>query len=148
MLNQEQKIAFLEKEYFHLQTLVESFDAKSLTIKAWSVSLAVAVLSSGAFSKSIEVLLYAALASFLFWFIEAYWKAFQNANYQRIVEIEDYLSGKTDAIKTPQIGTSWFNGYSEGGRKQFYSILFWPHVVLPHGIMFIGFLTYYLVLKL
>ena len=81
---EQQKVNLLEKEYFHLQTLVESFDAKSLTIKAWSVSLAIAVLSSGAFSKTINVFLYAAMAALLFWLIEAYWKTFQNANYKRM----------------------------------------------------------------
>lgn len=143
---EQQKINFLEKEYFHLQTLVESFDAKSLTIKAWSVSLAIAVLSSGAFSKTINVFLYAAMAALLFWLIEAYWKTFQNANYKRIREIEDYLNGTQQEIDCFQICTSWAKEYNVLGRKQFYTALFWPHVVLPHGIMFIGFTTCYLFL--
>lgn len=141
---EQQKVNLLEKEYFHLQTLVESFDAKSLTIKAWSVSLAIAVLSSGAFSKTINVFLYAAMAALLFWLIEAYWKTFQNANYKRIREIEDYLNGTQQEIDCLQICTSWSKEYNVLGRRQFYTSLFWPHVVLPHGIMFIGFTTCYL----
>ena len=30
----------LQAEYFHLTSLIDSFDQKSLTIKAWSVTLA------------------------------------------------------------------------------------------------------------
>lgn len=145
-MEQQQKLTLLEREYFHLQTLVENFDAKSLTIKAWSVSLAIAVLSSGAFSNTINVLVYAAMASFLFWLIEAYWKTFQNANYKRIRDIENYLNGNADDIDCFQIGTSWSNEYNQLGRKQFYTALFWPHVVLPHGIMCIGFSICYLYL--
>ena len=138
-MKKEQKIAYLEKEYFHLQALVESFDAKSLTIKAWSVSLAMAVLSSGAFSKTYNVLLYAAMAALLFWLIEGYWKTFQSANYRRIAEIEKYLNDELPEINCFQINTSWSCEYRKQGRTLFYRSLFWPHVMLPHGIMTLGF---------
>lgn len=142
-MTEEQKIAFLEKEYFHLQARVESFDAKSLTIKAWSVSLAMAVLSSGAFSKTYNVLLYAAMAALLFWLIEGYWKTFQSANYQRIAEIEGYLNGTITEIDCLQINASWSREYNKQGRTLFYRSLFWPHVMLPHGIMTLGFAISY-----
>ena len=32
-------IEFLREEYFHLQSVLESYDQKSLLIKAWSVSV-------------------------------------------------------------------------------------------------------------
>jgi len=137
----------LEKEYFHVQNVVEQFDAKSLTIKAWSVSLAAAIASSGALSKDFILLLYASLAALLFWLIDSYWKTFQFAYYKRIGQIEDYLSNKTSQIATPQIGTVWGESYHEGGRKRFFTIMLWPHVFLPHGVMCVGFLFAYLFLK-
>jgi len=136
----------LEKEYFHLQRVVEEFDSKSLTIKAWSVTLGVSIATSKAFTDNMMLLLVAAIGALMFWFIEAYWKTFQYANYRRIGQIEDYFSGKREEIKTPQIGTSWGESYSEGGIERLLRIFFWPHVVLPHGVMCIGFVCAYFIL--
>jgi hypothetical protein len=37
------KLDLLRGEYFHIQRVAEDFDAKSLTIKSWSVTLSMAV---------------------------------------------------------------------------------------------------------
>jgi hypothetical protein len=42
----------LEKEYFHINSEIERFDSKSLTIKAWSVSLAGTIAGSSAFTET------------------------------------------------------------------------------------------------
>jgi len=139
-------LQLLEKEYFHLQSVIEEFDSKSLTIKAWSVTLGAGVVSSGAFTENYILLLVSSVAALLFWIIETYWKAFQYANYHRIGQIEDYLSGKTYEIKVPQIGTAWSTSYHQGGRARFFRILFWPHVALPHGVMCLGCLLVYIIL--
>ena len=133
----------LEKEYFHLQSVVEDFDSKSLTIKAWSVTLGIGVAGSGAFTENFILLSFASIAAFMFWLIDAYWKTFQYAYYLRIIHIENYLSGNAGEIMAPQICTSWSESYHQGGQTRLYKILFWPHVVLPHGIMCIGFLILY-----
>lgn len=127
----------LEKEYFHLQTVVEEFDSKSLTIKAWSVTLASAIAGSSAFTKENIILLFAALVSLMFWFIDGYWKTFQYANYKRIKEIEAFMRGEKNDLNNLQIGRSWGISYHEGGSRRLFKMLFWPHVVLPHGAMFL-----------
>ncbi len=138
----------LEKEYFHIQNVVEQFDSKSLTVKAWSVTLSAAIVGSSVFKGDLELLICAAIASLLFWLIDAYWKTFQFAYYKRIGQIEDYFSGKIDNISTPQIGTVWGEAYNEGGKKKLFEIMFWPHVLVPHGVMCFGFSFTYLYLYL
>jgi len=125
---------FLRQEYFHLQDTVESFDEKSLTIKAWSVTLSMAGIGA-AFTAKVELLLLlSAGASLLFWLIDTSWKTFQQANYYRIREIEKYMKGKVpdEEFNTPNITTAW----SVGWRKtHFLKIMFWHHVFLPHALV-------------
>jgi hypothetical protein len=133
----------IEKEYFHLQSQVDQFDNKSLTIKAWSVTLAVTVAGSSALHHNDIVLLFAALASFMFWLIDGSWKAFQYANYKRIREIEKYMRGETSMVQPLQIAKNWGESFREGGTKRFIEILFWRHVLLPHAILFFLLITIY-----
>lgn len=146
-LDADKQLELLEKEYFHLNQVVESFDAKSLTIKAWNVTLAGSLGGAGAFTQQYELLLFAAIASLLFWFIDTYWKNFQYANYRRIGQIEAYLAGETESIDCFQIASTWYASYSTHARRRFYRIMFWPHVVLPHGVMSLGLLITYLLIK-
>lgn len=134
----------LENEYFHLYSVVENFDSKSLTIKAWSVTLCVGIAGSGAFTDHYDLLIYAAVASFLFWLIETYWKTFQYAHYRRLGQIEAYLSGDQPQIDCLQIGRSWYTSYKDGGGKRFLRIMFRLPVLLPHGNMAVGFALWYL----
>jgi len=135
----------LGKEYFHLQSVIEGFDAKSLTIKAWSVSLAGAIAGSSAFTDNKMVILYASVVSLMFWFIDGSWKTFQYANYRRIDHIEEFMGGKKKEIDNLQIASSWMKSYHSGGVKRLLKIMLWPHVVLPHGAMFVLLLIVYLV---
>lgn len=137
MDDQAPNMQLLEKEYFHLQSDIESFDEKSLTIKAWSVSLAGAIAGSSAFTENKMVILFAALVSLMFWFIDGAWKTFQNANYQRVREIEEFMRGEISEIENLQIAKSWNMSYHGGGIKRLLTIMFWSHVMLPHGAMFV-----------
>jgi hypothetical protein len=128
----------LRAEYFHLQATVEEFDAKSLTIKAWSVSLSMAGVGAAYFQQEPIVLILAGLSALTFWLIEAQWKTFQYAYHARIREIEDFLSGKLDTIKVPQISTSWRQSWHAGGARRLFNVLTWPHVLLPHALIFFG----------
>ena len=125
---------FLQQEYFHLQDTVESFDEKSLTIKAWSVTLSMAGIGA-AFTTKVELLLLlSAGASLLFWLIETSWKTFQQANYYRLRKIEAYMRGKipSEDFRVPDITGAW----SVGWRKtSFLKVMFWPHVFMPHALV-------------
>jgi len=65
----------LEAEYFHLTNLIDSFDQKSLTIKAWSVTLAGILAGSGAFFDRPGMLWVGVFGSLMFWLVEGHWKA-------------------------------------------------------------------------
>jgi len=135
---------FLREEYFHLQTKVESFDAKTLTIKSWSVTLSMAGIGAAFTTKVSLLLLLSAVASILFWIVEASWKTFQQANYYRIRKIENYMNGNItdDNFKVPDITGSWSVGWR---RTNIIQIMQWPHVFLPHLIISLGGIILWLI---
>lgn len=141
MLSHEELIL---KEYIHLNSLIENYDSKSLNIKAWSITLCVAIISSDRFIQNTSLIPYAAAAALFFWFIDAYWKTFQYAHFRRIGQIEDYFAGKRNEIKPMQIARSWTISMNKGGKLRFIKILFWPHVLLPNGVLTL-FLSSYIV---
>ena len=109
------KTDLLKEEYFHLQSVTESFDQRALTIKAWSVSLAAAIGTLAA-EESWSLLVIAGSA-LLFWLIEEFWKSFQDAYFARTREIEAFFSGENEDIVPMQIGRSWYKAWRQGGRK-------------------------------
>ena len=137
----------LEREYFHIQKALDSFDSKSLMIKAWSVSLSMAGIGAAYVESKPGLLLLAGASALLFWIIEGLWKTFQYAYYARIFEIEGFLSGERQKIKAPQIGVSWSRSFREGGTRRLWKVLTWPHVALPHVVVGFGGVLLYLLMK-
>ena len=80
--------AALQVEYYHLQKTIEDFDARAITIKAWSVSFGLASLVGAFASKSHLVFLLAATGAALFWLLEAFWKSFQLGYFLRVKQLE------------------------------------------------------------
>jgi hypothetical protein len=56
---------FLRKEYFCLHEMLEAFDGKALTIKAWSVTLSMAGIGAAFVQKKPILLLLSGVASAL-----------------------------------------------------------------------------------
>ena len=136
-MEKQEKDLLLKDEYLHIQSVIESFDGRMLTIKAWSVSFSLAAFG-GAFAAHVaEVLLIASLSAFMFWLIEGYWKTFQYAHYNRSVKIEEYFAGKLEDLLPMQIGSSWQVQWKRGGTGRLLRIMSWPHVYLPHGAVFL-----------
>jgi len=139
----------LAQEYFHLQSLVESYDQKALTIKAWSVTLAMAGISA-AYSDAYTgerklILLLSALSGLLFWMIEVRWKTFQSAYIDRLFRIERYYLGERENIKgTPMISIDFINFIKKSARKKALKIMVMSHVLLPHMIVFAGGILLYI----
>jgi len=132
-----QNAAFLKEEYFHLNKTVEDFDQKALTIKAWSVTVSMAGIVT-AFTQEIAMLfIFAGVSSLLFWIIEALWKSFQQAYYNRIREIEAFFAGKQETTHF-QINSSWSKAWHACRAQKFGRIMTWPHVFLPHAIIALG----------
>ena len=135
----DKKIELLKQEYAILQNSIESFDARAITIKAWSITFSLTALAGAFASHSKAVLLVAGFSAVLFWIIESMWKAFQYAFYKRNSRIEDYFAGRTDDVVPCQIGREWYAAWRSGGLKRFFRAMFWAHVALPHAaILLVG----------
>lgn len=63
----DEKIAdLLLAEYFQIQKVVEDFDAKALTIKAWSVTLSATGIVAGYVEAKSMVLVVASVGALIF----------------------------------------------------------------------------------
>src|SRR5262245_53149149 len=132
-MNDETCRQLLKDDYLLLEKGIQDFDGRALTIKAWSVSFSMAALVGAFVSHAPVVLLVAAFASCLFWWIECIWKTFQYAFYERINQIEDFFAGKCDRPAPLQIGRAWYDRWSTLGMRKHLCILAWPRVALPHA---------------
>ena len=137
-LDQAPLTVALQAEYFHLQKTVEDFDSKALTIKAWSVTFSLAVFVGAFTSHSELVVLVAAIASGLFWFLETMWKSFQLGYYHRIEQIEAHFRGAAEPIAPNQICNSWMARWRTTSSGEVFAMAFWPHIALPHAVVFVG----------
>lgn len=136
----------LKEEYFCLQSMVEAFDEKSLTIKAWNVSLVAALAGTSAFTTEYEILLFAALTSAMFWLVDAAWKTFQQAHYARMKAIEAYFRDGDTPIDNLQIASSWSESYKQAKLATLIKVMIWHHVFLPHGLLSLALVCGYIYL--
>jgi hypothetical protein len=127
--------AELQAEYLHLQKVIEDFDGRALTIKAWSVTFSLVAIGGAFVSKAGAVFLVSCASALLFWFIEGSWKNFQFSYYGRSGQIEEHFRGERKLESVFQIGTAWSESWHQNGRKQLGRILLWPHVALPHVVV-------------
>jgi len=135
----------LVDEYFQLQRIVEDFDARALTIKAWSVTLSAAGIVTAYAQLKPMILLVAAFSALVFWSVEALWKANQQAFYARIHAIETAVA-TGESLSPLQIATSWSRAWRDNGRsRRALGIMAWPHVLLPHVLVAAAGLILYLV---
>jgi hypothetical protein len=134
---------FLAQEYFTVQKFTEDFDARTLTIKAWSVTFSAAGLGLAYVQGEPLILFLAATGALVFWIVEAFWKVNQQAYYPRLVEIERHFAGGPPT--TPfQITQSWSRTYHERrGYLYALTIMRWPHVALPHLLIIVGGIMLY-----
>lgn len=143
-MDEAMKISLLKDEYVLLQNFYEEFDRRLLTIKGWSVTVALGAIGVG-FYQSEYLWLFAVGASIAFWLLEALWKSFQYMHAQRIAVLEKAFSkGEFENIKPLQIYNSWFEVQDK------YGLRIWRHfgmgiVALPHLLTFvIGILLFVL----
>jgi hypothetical protein len=136
----------LKEEYFYLQKVIEDFDSKTITIKAWSITGSLAAIGAGLTDKGKPGLfIVGSIASLLFWIIEANYKAFQLSYYKRISQIETYFQNPEQHKTIPlQTSTTWGQSWHETYKAQRYAILWWPAVMLPHLIIFLGGIVLFL----
>lgn len=136
----------LQAEYLHLQKVVEDFDGRVVTIKAWSVSFSLVAFLGAFAAHSDGALLVASATAFLFWFLEAYWKQFQFVYYRRCDQIEAHFRGESSLLHPFQIAVSWQEHYRRRKVLKLLRTMFWPNVCLPHAAIFlVGLILFYLV---
>lgn len=138
-MDQGTHLRLIEAEYFKLQDVIESFDAKALQFKGWSVTVTLAAAASALIADKLSdrermvVLALAAFGSVAFWLSEAMWKQFQQAFYLRAKEIEKaFAEGRESQLKPLQIGTSWSKAFHANKSWVFFRSATWPHTFMPH----------------
>jgi hypothetical protein len=114
-LTDQELRGFLKDEYLLLQDEYEDFDRRTLTIKGWIGTGAFAALALAFNSSSkhayIFPILIAILAS-IFWYLEAYWKLFQQATADRIRIIEAYFREDPDVFEKSPAPFQAFHRFS------------------------------------
>ena len=141
-MTDHQRQELLQAEYFHLHTSIANFDERALTIKGWSVTVGMAGIAAALVEKAPVLMLLSALASLLFWLVEGLWKAFQQAHYRRIRQIERYFAGEWPAQKKFHVGHitgSWHYSWSQNKSGTLWRIMVGrPHVYLPHAVVLVA----------
>jgi hypothetical protein len=128
----------LSKEYLRLQQVIEDFDSKALTIKAWSVTLSAAGIVTAYSQGKATILIVSAASALIFWLVEAMWKSMQQAHYPRVEDIERHFRECGD-IPPYQINAFWTRSWDDRRRTWIaLKILTWPHVFLPHIVVAIA----------
>jgi hypothetical protein len=114
-LDQKERSSFLKDEWVLLQNQYEDFDKRSLTIKGWVSTGAIAGLAIGfgaAVNHAYIIPIIVGAVTAAFWYLEVYWKMFQYALADRIRIIEAYFRNDPDIlIKDPspfQLYNWWF----------------------------------------
>lgn len=126
----DDKTSLLKDEYLLLLRFYEDFDARLITIKGWSSTVAIAAIGFGFQNARPQLWLYAAGASIVFWLLEGTWKSFQYAYAHRIQAIEGaFRDHALDAVTPCQTYASWYEGWR---RRNVWRVLRLPIVAFPH----------------
>ncbi len=124
--------SLLKDEYLFLQKYYENVDKKCLDIKGWNITLSAALIAAG-FQFSAKILFaIIVMSSFVFWYMEAYYRQLTFFTKNRIQEIE--MAFRNDGYKSEaplQIYSSWDNLFKKKGEQtlKYFSK---RHVILPH----------------
>ena len=134
-MDEENENELLLAEYLKLQDIIEDFDKRALTIKAWSVTLSAAGIVTSYTQGSAAILAVATVSAFFFWLVEGTWKVNQQCFYGRVWRIERSFRDH-EPIVPLQIATRWSSEYQEKKSMLYlWRVLWWPHVALPHVML-------------
>ena len=138
-MTDKDKIPLLKDEYLFLEKTFEDFDARLMTIKGWSATVAIAAIGLGFYQNSY-LWLFAAGASAIFWILEATWKVYQYNYRPRIETLEEaFQENKFSEITPLQISRSWFESHRPLRERTLgfpmVRTLFIPIVLFPHFVI-------------
>ena len=135
----------LKDEYIMLQKMYEDMDSKGLTIKNWAITVALAIIGTSILNNSKNLLWLAFAASFVFWYLEAYWRGLSHFFAVRIKNIEVAIQNGTWEKELPlQVYSTWSKEYEKTKdqtfRYMFKRASFLPHALIPIFILIIYFI--------
>jgi len=121
-LPEDQRRAFLRDEYLFLQGQYEDFDKRSLTIKGWVSTGAIAALAialNASTKHAVFIPFIVAIIVAVIWYFEVYWKLFQYAFADRIRLIEAYFRNDPDVlVKGPEPFQIYHWGFRSYARDE------------------------------
>ncbi|PWJ15050.1 hypothetical protein [Jannaschia seohaensis] len=131
----------LASEYELLCQTYESFNAQSLEIKEWGVTIGVAALIAAYAAKPAErpgrpLVLLAAPAAQPFWITDALWKVVQTGYLARIGEIEAALREERPIAALQSFSTLAASAEGTFTPRAFWEARINPTVFLPHAPIF------------
>jgi hypothetical protein len=116
-LNLESRISLIKDEYIMLQGFYEDIDNRCITIKGWSITAGLAAIGAG-FVYSELLFLAAVFTSFLFWYLEGYWRGLSFFFSRRILEIEAGIrEGEWEGLTPLQVYHSWERNFEKHGKQ-------------------------------
>jgi hypothetical protein len=125
----------LKDEYILLQTLYEDMDSKGLTIKNWAITVALAIIGTSFLNDKKNLLWLAFGASFVFWYLEAYWRGLSHFFAVRIRNIETAMqSGSWEKELPLQVYSTWSKEYDKV-HDQTFAYMFKRASLLPHAVI-------------
>lgn len=134
-MNPDKLADLLKDEYIMLQTLYEDMDSKGLTIKSWAITVALAIIGTSILNNEKNLLWLAFGTSFVFWYLEAYWRGLSHFFAVRIKNIEAALRNNTWENELPlQVYSTWSEEYKKS-KDQTFRYMFKRASFLPHGLI-------------
>ena len=119
-LDEKEYRGFLKDEYLLLQNQYEDYDRRSLTIKGWVGTGAVAAIAlafNTSYLNAFLIPVFVIVIAAVFWFLEACWKVFQYSLADRIRVIEAFFRDDNEIlIRHPapfQAYHSWFKSFAK-----------------------------------
>jgi len=142
-MNAQQKIDLAKSEYIQIQGIIDAFDSRSFTVKAWSVTFSLAATGGAFASHAQPVLLIAAFSALLFWIIDGYWRTIQTSYYSRLDTLEHFFEDTEQPFVPMQIASSWYASFHSQRRFEIIWAMVRPHVALPHVVVLLVALSLY-----
>ena len=143
-MDKNQKLELIKDEYFKLQEFYEDVDKRALTIKGWDITVSLTAIGAG-FLLNPYLWLASALATAVFWYLEAFWRNYHFFLGARIKQIEAAI--RDDNLKDIiplQIYSTWTTTFNEKGSQTF-RYLFKPVTLFPHLLIFIVFIGLFII---
>jgi hypothetical protein len=145
-MNDDKRADLLKDEYIMLQHFYEEIDSKGLTIKGWSITVALATIGTGVLYRR-EILLVGFLSALVFWYLEAHWRGLSHFFSTRIKDIEAAFRADTWTQQVPlQVYDTWGKEYQRT-KDQTLRYMLKQSSFLPHAVIAVVCLLLYFFLK-